>query len=151
MPNRPLTVAEYLSHMSRAVVAANLESIRATAEILASNDLDVEVPIGGQTVRMPGNALAPDGWIALDEMEIECESTVKVARDDDGKPIGLAMTLSQGLHQRGMSVKFKAKFSRRGQVEAIEILRDAANKGLQLALHSADTVPTLSERKEPDG
>ena len=67
----------------------------------------------------------------MDELEVECESAVAVVRDGSGKPAGLEMAMTKGLMQRGMHVKFRAKFTRKGTVEGIEILRDTANQDLR--------------------
>ena len=131
---RDLTVAEYLCHMARAVVCANVEAVRMERDLLADNDLDTTIPVGGRSVKVDGASLIPEGWIGLDELEIECESAVKVARSDEGEPTGLAMTMTKGLVKRTMHVKFRAKFGRRGTVEGLEILRDTANKDLRDSL-----------------
>ena len=131
MAKRGLTVAEYLGHMARSVVAANTASICETRDLIASGDLDAEIPVGDQKVMLDGISMAPDGWIRLDELEIECESAVHVVHDDKGEPQGLAMSMSRGLFNRGMHVKFKATFNRSGSVEALEILRDAGNEALR--------------------
>ena len=134
MSKRDLTVAEYLCHLAQAVVCANVEAVRMEAKLLAENDLDMEIPVGSQTVKVDGASLLPEGWIGLEEMEIECESAVKVVHDEEGNPAGLAMTLTKGLIKRTMHVKFRAKFGRRGTVEGIEILRDTANQDLKESL-----------------
>ena len=126
-----LTVAEYLAHMGQAVVQANIAAICTTRDIITSGELNAEIPVGAQTVHLDGVSMAPDGWIRLDTMEIECESAVHVTHGDDGEPRGLAMSMSRGLYGRGMHVKFKATFARSGSVEALEILRDAGNEALR--------------------
>ena len=45
-------------------------------------------PLAAFTVEMDGTVVTPEGWFGLDEMEIECESSVHVARDEDGNPTG---------------------------------------------------------------
>ena len=133
---KPLTVGEYLCHMGQAVLCCNVEAIRTEIALLTSNELDVKVPIGEHETFMDGASIIPEGWHGLDEMEIECESAVKVEHDENGNPTGLSMTMTKGLFTRGMHVKFKAKFSRKGTVEAVEILREAANHALRNALNS---------------
>ena len=130
--HKDLTVAEYLSHLSRAVVDANIAAICETREVITSGALNAKIPVGNQVVNLDGISMAPDGWIRLDEMEIECESAVHVSHDEEGNPSGLAMSMTRGLFRRGMHVKFKATFKRSGSVEALEILRDAGNEALRL-------------------
>ena len=131
MKKKPLTVAEYLCHLGRAVVCANMQTAREAKTFLEEGVLDTDVGIGERLLKVETASLYPPGWIGLDEMGIECESAVSVARDDAGEPIGLEMTMSRGLFRRGMHVKFKAKFNRHGTVEAMEILRDTANRDLR--------------------
>ena len=140
---RDLTVAEYLCHMGEAVVCANVEAMRVARNILKTNSLDATIPISNQEVDVDGASFLPEGWFGLDEMEIECTSAVKVSRDKKGEPNGLAMTMSRGLLRRGMHVKFRAKFTRTGSVEGIEILRDAANESLRKALAGANIKTTI--------
>ena len=143
---RDLTVAEYLCHMGEAVVRANIEAMRAVSQVLATDGLDVKIPISEHDVGVDGATLVPEGWIGLDEMEIECESGVRVSRDENGEPVGLAMTLNKGLLRHGMHVRFRAKFCRRGRVEGIEILRDAANESLRRALASQGLATKVTKR-----
>ena len=133
---RDLTVAEYLCHMGAAVFCANVQAVREAQELLREDALSCQISIGDHKVSVDGTALVPEGWISLDEMEIECESAVTVSYDEEGNPKGLAMSMSQGLFKRGMHVKFRAKFCRRGTVEATEILRDTSNQALRDALKS---------------
>ena len=142
---RNLTVAEYLCHMGRAVVSANIEAMRYIRNTIKNNELDATLPIGNQAVEVDGITLIPEGWICLDEMEIECTSAVRVERNKKGEPVGLAMTMSKGLFRRGMHVKFRAKFSRKGTVEGVEILRDAYNESLRRALNSAGFQTPIQE------
>ena len=144
---RSLTVAEYLQHMSRSVVEANVAAICQTRDLIASGKLDADIPIGNQVVHLDGISMSPDGWIRLDEMEIECESAVHVTHDDNGNPQGLAMSMSRGLFQRGMHVKFRAKFARSGSVEALEILRDAGNEVLRKEIEKLDITIKMDEGK----
>ena len=55
------------------------------------------------------------------------------SHDKKGEPLGLAISMSRGLLKKKMHVKFRAKFSKRGMVEGIEILRDIANDALRKA------------------
>ena len=126
-----LTVSEYLCHLGQAVLCANIETAKTARDLLAKGTLDGKVMIGDKTYEIDGASILPPGWFGLDELEIECESAVAVARDNDGNPVGLELTMSKGLLQRGMHVKFKAKFRRHGTVEGIEILRDTANQDLR--------------------
>ena len=139
MKKRGLTVAEYLCHMGQAVVCANVEALRMERDLLASNDLDAEIPVGPRSVKVDGASILPEGWIGLEEMEIECESAVQVEYDADGEPTGLAMSMKRGIPYRDMHVKFRAKFNRRGTVEAFEILRDTANADLRETLQPGDS------------
>ena len=134
MSKRDLTVGEYLSHMAEAVVLANLSAMETVRGILADGKLKVEIPVGDKTVVVQGQSLTPDGYIDLTELEIECESAVHVAYDDDGEPIGLSMSMKRGLFNRDTHVKFRAKFHRHGTIEAVEILRDAADAALRREL-----------------
>ena len=129
---RDLTVAEYLCHMGRAVVEANVAAMKALRA--SRGALRTQAKIGKRTLTIDGVTVIPEGWHCLDEFEIECESAVRVSRDEDGEPTGLAILMSRGLLRRGMHVKFRAQFSRTGTVEAVEILRDAANEALRKEL-----------------
>ena len=111
---RDLTVAEYLCHMGKAVVTANIEAMRALRDSMVYDKLDALVPLGSHIIPIDGGSLIPEGWFGLDELEIECESSVAVSYDGKGEPIGLAIALNRGLFQKQMHVKFKAKFNRRG-------------------------------------
>lgn len=142
-----LTVAEYLAHIAESLVDANVAAMKAIRNLLGGNDLDIEIPLGGQVVELDGTTLTPEGFFLLDELEIECESQVEVARDGQGEPTGLAMVLRRGLMRRGMHVKFKAKFKRDGRVEAIEILRDAGNEALRKSL-AGSGISITTRRKE---
>ena len=136
MPKKPdLTVAEYLAHMGQAVVQANILSMKTLMDAVENDGLDAKVPIGGVTVNVDGTVITPEGWFGLDELEIECESAVHVARDGDGNPTGLAMSMTKGLFNKGMHVRFRAKYTRQGLVEGIEILRAAGNQALQQAIN----------------
>ena len=134
MAKRHLTIGEYLSHMGKAILAANVTAIKETRDLIASNELDAKIPIGDHMVTMDGVSLNPEGWHRLDEMEIVCESAVHVVHDKEGEPSGLALSMTKGLFNRGMHVKFRAKFTRGGTVEALEILRDAGNDALRQEL-----------------
>ena len=131
MAKRDLTVGEYLSDMAKAVVHANLAAMETARDILATGKLRVEVPIGDATAVVKGPSLTPDGYVDLDEFEIECESSVHVAYDEHGEPTGLSMSMKRGLFKRDTHVKFRAKFHRHGTIEAVEILRDAADAALR--------------------
>ena len=131
---RDLTISEYLMHMGKAVVEANLGSMKHAAELLGDDSLDSEVKIGDLVVPLDGTNIIPEGWYGLDKMEIECESAVAVARDKEGEPTGLALAMSRGLLRSNMNVRFKATFSRQGKVEALEILRHAGNEALRQEL-----------------
>ena len=145
---RDLTVAEYLCQMGQAVVCANIEAMRSLQEIVATDSLDAEMPIGEHTVKVDGASLMPEGHIGLDELEVECESDVSVSYNDDGKPIGLAMSMHRNLFKRCMHVKFKAKFSKRGEVEGIEVLRDVANEALRQTLVAQNITTNIRPKKE---
>lgn len=145
MADNDLTVGEYLAHLSQSLVHANIEAMKMLAELASSNDLDVEVPLGGRTIELDGTTLTPQGFFALDELEIECESDVQVSRDDDGTPTGLAMVMKRGLMRRNMRVKFRAKFKRGGTIEAVEILRDAGNEALRQSLAQAGIMIKVKE------
>ena len=145
---RDFTIAEYLSHMGKAVVEANRVAIETTRDIITSNDLDSEIEICGNKIHMDGTSIVPEGWIRLDKMEIECESHVYATYDDAGEPAGLAMPMTRGLLRKGMHVKFKAKFGRSGMVEALEILRDASNKSLGSAIGAANLTTQVTPREE---
>ena len=146
-----LTVAEYLVHMGKAVVEANITSMQTLSESLAEDQLDAQIPIGGVVVDMDGTVIVPEGWFTLDEMVIECESAVHVARDEEGTPTGLAMSMSKGLFKRGMHVKFKATFRRTGQVEGIEILRQAGNEALNRAIKGTNLSVKINTREASNG
>ena len=145
---RDLTIAEYLAHMGRSVIEANLEAIKATRDILASDQLDTTVTICDNEVRLDGTVLAPQGWIGLDRFEIECESEVYPVHDENGEPAGLAMPMKRRLFRHGMHVKFKASFSRSGTIEGIEILRDAGNNSLRQVLASLPLKTHIAEKGE---
>ena len=145
---RDLTVAEYLCHMGRSVVTANVKAMEALRDPLVKDSLDAEMKIGEHVVRIDGATLIPEGWIGLDEMEIECESDVTVAYDKDGDPKGLSISMSRGLLKKKMHVKFRAKFSKRGMVEGIEILRDIANDALRKAAKTQNITTRITKTKD---
>ena len=103
-------------------------------DILGSQDLDIRIPLGENSLTLDGLSITPEGFIDLEEMEIECESAVKVSHDENGEPVGLAIMMTRGLFSRATHVKFKAKFHRHGTIEAVEILRDASNEVLRREL-----------------
>ena len=138
MAKRDLTVSEYLSHMARSMVEANADAMEAIRDLVDSGKLKLDVPIGDQVAHLKGLSLTPQGFFELDELEIECESSVHVAYDDNDEPIGLAMSMKKGLFERDMHVKFRAKFRRRGTIEGLEVLRDASNAALSQELERID-------------
>ena len=145
---RDFTIAEYLAHMGKAVVTANIEAIKATKDILASNELDSDIPICEHTIHMDGTTLAPEGWMGLDKMEIECESFVHALHDEEGNPTGLAMSMKRGLCSKGMHVKFRANFLRSGTIEGIEIIREAGNQSLRRAIESQNITTNIDTRED---
>ena len=145
---RDLTVAEYLCHMGQSVVTANVKAMEALRDPLVKDSLDAEMKIGEHVVRIDGASLIPEGWIGLDELEIECESDVTVSHDKNGEPLGLAISMSRGLLKKKMHVKFRAKFSRRGTVEGIEILRDSSNDALRQALKAQNITTNVTKPKD---
>ena len=62
--------------MGQAVVTDHREET--LRDPLVKDSLDAEMKIGEHVVRIDGASLIPEGWIGLDEMEIECESDVTV-------------------------------------------------------------------------
>ena len=143
-----LTVSQYLQHMGHALVEANIQSMMMLRETMASNMLDGDVPLCDRTIHMDGTTITPEGWFRMDELEIECESAVHVAHDDDGKAKGLAMSMKNGLFKKGMQVKFRAKFVRSGNIEAIEILRDAGNDALRKHLTPLPLKIQVTDKEE---
>lgn len=145
--DKQLTVAEYLEHMSRAFVTASLAGPAVIQEVLREDALDAEIPLGDHIIKTDSATWMPEGFFDLDELEIECESGVEVAKDADGTPIGLAMTMRRGLVSRGMHVKFKAKYVRKGKIESVEILRDAGNDLLRRELERTNIKAKQSPTK----
>ena len=135
---RDLTVGEYLSHMAKSMVEANADAVEAIHALIDSGRLKLGIPIGDQVAELKGLSLTPQGFFELDELEIECESSVHVAHHDSGEPIGLAMSMKRGLFERDMHVKFRAIFRRRGTIEAVEILRDTSNSLLKKELEKIE-------------
>ena len=145
---RGLTVGQYLSFLGRSVAEANEIAMTTVRELIESNRLDASVPLYDNTVSMDGTSLTPDGVVLLDDFDIECESGVEVAHDDNGEPIGLAMTMKRGnLVRRGMVVKFRARYRHTGHIEAVEILREAGNDALRKHL-TAQGLQVAPKNKE---
>ena len=58
------------------------------------------------------------------------------------------MSLSKGLFKKGMHVRFKAKFSRNGLVEGIEILRAAGNESLRQAINGTRLKVNIKRKED---
>ena len=147
---RDLTVAEYLCHMGQAVLEANINAMQVERDLLVNNELDAIISLGRRKVKMRGASVLPEGYFTLKQLELECESAVVVARDDEGEPIGLAMTMTKGLVKRKMHVKFRATFEKQGTVEAFEILRDTANNDMRNEIDQGGDLTDALKRAEDD-
>ena len=102
-----------------------------TQKVIAENTMDVTVPIGEHRFEVDGGFPSPRqtglGWT---KFSAEVETDVEISRDDDGNPVGLGLLMKRGLIGRGSRVKFKVVLGRRGEIEAFNILKDAANSEL---------------------
>ena len=142
-----LTVGEYLAFLGHSVAEANEIAMSTVRDLMQSNRLDAEVPLYDKTIPLDTTSLTPEGVVLMDDFEIECESGVEIARDGDGNPVGLAMTMKRGnLVRRGMVVKFKARYRHAGHIEAVEILREAGNDALRQ--HLAAQGILVTKKKE---
>ena len=142
------TVVEFLQHMGRGVVETNIQAMKMLQETMSSNDLDGAVPLGKHKIQMDGVTITPEGWFRLDELEIECESSVHIARDENGEAAGLAISMSKGLFKKGMNVTFRAKYSRSGMIEAVEILRTRGNEVLKQTIAGLEVKCHTTEKEE---
>ena len=144
MASQPhLTVGQYLAFLGRSVAEANEIAMQTVRDLMESNRLDASVPLYDKTIPMDGTSLMPEGVVLMDDFTIECESGVEIARDDEGEPVGLAMTMKRNLVRRGTMVKFKAHFKHTAHIDAIEVLRDAGNDALRkhLAAQGIQVIP----------
>ena len=129
MSEKHLTIERFLGEIGKAAGFAQAEAARYRAELVARGHLDVDVPVGDETIRLDGVALLPTDVVALSELEIETEADVVFGEDQCP-----SMRFNRGLLKRAARVKVKAKFGRSGATEAVEIIRHKANEDLQVEI-----------------
>ena len=145
-----LTIGEWLAHIVEETNQANLVGVMVTQKVIAENTMDVTVPIGEHRFEVDGASVAPADWFGLDKFSAEVETDVEISRDEDGNPVGLGLLMKRGLMGRGSRVKFKVVLGRRSEIEAFNIMKDAANSELVRAAAKAGIEVKVNKGKESE-
>ena len=143
-----LTIGDWLAHIVEEANRANLAGVRVTQQVIAENLMDVTVPIGDHRFEVDGASVAPSDWFGLDKFSAEVETDTEISRDDEGNPVGIALLMKRGLMGRGSRVKFKVVLGRRGEIEAFNVLKDAANSELIRAAAKAGISINVKKDRE---
>ena len=134
-----IALVDFLTELGQAVAQTQIATVSEAVDTLLRKDtLDVSIPIGDEEISVDGVSLLPPGFPYLDNLIIECETEVNHILNNDKSPgvtpSSLQMSLTKGLFSRGMHVKIKAEFRSGSALEAVEILREYANKKIHSAL-----------------
>ena len=146
-----LTLGQWLGHIVEEANMANLLGVKVTLDVVSKNTMDVVVPIGEHRFEVDGASVAPADWFGLDSFTAEVETDVEISKDEDGNPEGLSLLMKRRLMKRGARVKFKVKLGRRGEIEAFEILRAAANSELVRAAAKAGIEVKVKGQENQNG
>lgn len=118
-------LAEYLSEVARAFIQSAREAVKETLQqaAKADEDLSLEIPIGGQPLKIEGAANLPTKVLGLKSVSLEQEAFMEV--DASGVP---QVVLKRGLLSRASVVNIKMDFERTDPLESLELARDRANE-----------------------
>ena len=127
-----LSLAAYLSHLTRAAVVAAQEGTRTAVQLAAraEDELALECDIGGQPFRVPGAANLPHTFPAIEEIDLEGAGYLEYG--EDGK---LQVRLKQRLSRTSVPLKIKLKLRRSAHLESMETMRERA---VELVREEAD-------------
>lgn len=120
-----ITLADYLSSISRAVVQSAREAVKETLEQAqkADEDLSVEIPIGGVPLKVEGAANLPATVLGMKRLAMKQEAFIET--DANGTPHVL---LKRGLFAKASKLEIEIDFERSDPLESIEMARDRANE-----------------------
>ena len=93
----------------------------------------MNIVIGGQLVSVPLISLIAPTRLDVEKFEVQFKANIQFSEDGSSSP---TVMNHSGLLRKGVEVEAKIIFNSDASVEAIELLRDKANKGLAAALSS---------------
>lgn len=105
------------------VLGARAGTVAAVQAAEDSEELTVDIPIGGQPLRVEGASNLPPRILLARSVSIKTQGYISL--DDENEPI---VTLKKGLFEKAPEIEIEMEFERSRPLESLEMVRDRGNE-----------------------